>query len=306
MMLGTLCGARGRLVLFSSLLLFMTVLVSSSMSPLVLAQQANPVQIVQRPTSGYWSSGISFNVVLPRSPTSGDVLICTFGSTDPNGTVSVSSIADANGQTTWTREVWNIYHEAYDFDCEIWCGRVNSAGASKTITITLSNADPLMYASGSYVSEYSGLASSNPLDKTATNEGIGSSSDSGTTMITTQADELWIAAIVGSAPQSNPTNGFTLTHLVGIACDLGNFEKMVNTTGYANTGASMGPLLHDYTGCIATFLASTSPATRPVFTISNFSLIALTVFFSLAIAAGTVGLVIMHLPDIWKKEKDLS
>jgi len=240
-----------------ALALFILALVSPSVNSLAFAQTITPIQWVQGPTLGTWSSGKSFNVTLSNTPTSGDILICTFGDTNATGFDTISGVAEANGKTTWIKQVGNTYQGVYYYDSEIWYGTVNSAGASKTITITLVSAITATYAAEAYVSEYSGMATSDFLDKTASNQGTWSTTDSGTTATTTQANELWIASIVASAPQSSPTKGFTLRHYTGTACDLGNFNRTVSATGIANTGATMGGIYeHDYAGCIATFFAA--------------------------------------------------
>jgi hypothetical protein len=289
---GIVSRMKHRLSPALALALFILALVSPSINSLVFAQTITPIQLVQGPTLGTWSSGKSFNVILSNTPTSGDVLVCTFGDTIATGFDTISSIADANGKTTWTKQVGNTYHGVYYYDSEIWYGTVDSASASKTITITLVSAITATYAAEAYVSEYSGMATSDFLDKTASNQGTGSTTDSGMTANTTQADELWLASIVGSAPQSSPTNGFTLAHYTGTACDLGNFIKTVSATGIANTGATIGGVYeHDYVGCIATFFVAggAAVAVRDLFLIAFVGLIVVGVL----IASGTICFVLV-------------
>lgn len=246
------------------------------------------ITAVNGPTLGTWGSGESFNVMLPNTPKSGDALICAFGETSPNEFHPISSIADANGKTTWTKEVGNIYQDVnvnYYYDTEIWYGIVNSASASRTIAITLVSANVTMYAAEAYVSEYSGMATPDFLDKTASNQGTGFATDSGTTATTTQANELWIASIVASAPQSSPTKGFTLAHYTGNACDLGILYAIANATGMGNTGTVMGSMYqHDYVSCIATFFAASGVAV----TFTELALIALGVLIVVGVVVTVV------------------
>ena len=245
------------------------VTVTISLLRVAIATPHAAITCVLGPTLGTWSSGNSFDVILSSAPTRGDVLICTFGDNNGFAFDPIVSIANVGGNVTWTKQVGNAYNDGvsgYYYDSEIWYGVVNSASSSRNITITLASGVNGTFTEGTYaaeafVSEYSGMATSGFLDRTASNQGVSTESDSGTTATTTQANELCIASIVASAPQNNPTNGFTLTHYTaGIACDLANFNETLSTTGIVDTGAHIGTImngfLHDYDGCIATFFAS--------------------------------------------------
>lgn len=289
---GKVSRLKHRFLPVSVLAFFVWALVSPSINLLVFAQTNMPIQRVRGPTLGTWNSGESFSVTLPNTPTSGDVLICTFGDTTANGFDAIRSISDANGKITWTKQVGNNYQDVYYYDSEIWYGTVNAVGASNTIAITLVSANAAAYAAEAYVSEYSGMAASGFLDRTASNQGTGFATDSGTTATTTQVNELWIASIVASAPQSSPTNGFTLVHYTSTACDLGNFEKIVSTTGTANAGASMDSVYeHDYVGCIATFFAVSGASV----TVTGLVLVPLVglIAMGILVASGTLCMVLM-------------
>jgi hypothetical protein len=290
--MGRVSRLKRRLLPALVLAVFILALVTPSINLMVFAQTNTPIQRIRGPTLGIWGSGESFTFTLPNTPTSGDVLICTFGDTTANGFDAIRSISDANGKITWTKQVGNNYHDVYYYDSEIWYGTVNSVDASNTIVITLSSVNAAAYAAEAYVSEYSSMAISGFLDRTASNQGTGFATDSGTTATTTQVNELWIASIVASAPQSSPTNGFTLVHYTSTACDLGNFEKIVSTIGTANAGASMnGVYEHDYVGCIATFFAigGASVTFKGLVLVPLVGLIAMGVL----VASGTLCIVLM-------------
>jgi len=212
---------------------------------------------VQGNARGVASSGTTVAAVMASTPISGNILVATVASRTSGATTTVSSIADGNAKVTWT---YQIRSGAVAQDSvEIWFGVV-AAGASKTQTATLAA------ASGNgiiiNVCEYSGVATTSFLDKTATNTNTSTSPDTGTTAATTQADELWIGGteIAGNYTQSLPTNGFTLLDGAGYSggplCN-GFLEKIVSATGTANSGTTIASSV-TWVGCIATFKAATA------------------------------------------------
>ena len=220
--------------------------------------KANPVTRVQGNARGT-STSTSISVTMASTPTSGNVLIATIG-TKSSSVITVSSVTQTG--VTWSYVTSKTY-SLYTLDSEIWFGVVGS-GASTSITVTLSGTA----GNGAVadVCEYSGLATSDYLDKTASASGSSTSTSTGTTATTTQANELWLGAItVGglSDPQSSPTNGFSM--LDGNAyfvTSLAYLEKIVSSTGTANSHTTLAGE-GGYAGCIATFKAvqDTTPPT---------------------------------------------
>jgi hypothetical protein len=144
-------------------------------------------------------------------------------------------------------------------DVEIWLGIV-SASASKSITINL-NAAPAAAAVGD-VCEYSGIATSSFLDQTASANGDNAKPLTGTTITTTQANELWVGLTMStfSSAQSSPLNSFTLydgtyTYPVSVAF----LSYIASATGTANSGTTISNTQY-WAGCIATFKAAASKA----------------------------------------------
>jgi hypothetical protein len=195
------------------------------------------------------------NVALASNPTAGNLLILVSGAGG-----SISSIS-GGGVTTWTLQV-------ADTNREIWAGLVDAA-PSVNIVVNYT-------ASGwTYgvvdVCEYSGLASSSWLDKTASFTGTytnaGSSRQTGTTANTTQNDELWIGVMGGAGSTGTldtPQNGFTLLDGASTVWSVAYLEKIVSATGAAYSGATVVTSALNLGGAIATFkMASTySPKTR--------------------------------------------
>jgi hypothetical protein len=201
--------------------------------------------------------GSSISVTMTSTPTAGNVEVAVIGTLHVDGVLaSVTSITQSG--VTWTQQVSKA---AYNENIEIWLGVVNS-GASTSITVNLNNT-----ASGGGVAdicEYSGVATSNFLDLTATNAGTSVYPDTGTTATTTQADELWIGGAISNAGsyQREPTDGFTLFD--GLAYSyiyVGYLEKIVSSTGAAHSSTNTDAVAGDWKGCIATFKAATTKKT---------------------------------------------
>jgi hypothetical protein len=203
----------------------------------------------------------SITVTLGGAPTSGNILICTVTTTGESYR-SIDSL-------TQTNVVWNKQLTADD-GCggvnvrnEIWYGIV-SASAGTELIIALSGTPN--YGATANVCEYSGMLTADYLDKTATNSGSSSSPDTGITLETTQATELWIGLTVAANAgftQSTPTNGFTL--LDGAANNYANqayLEKIVSSTATANSGTTASGA-GSWAGIIATFIATAAPPAIP-------------------------------------------
>jgi hypothetical protein len=149
-------------------------------------------------------SSSSLSVTMASAPTNGNLLILCIGLNDG----SVTSIIQTGvNWSTGGAGLQQSENASGAYTAEIYAGIVGS-GASTSITI---NVSPSSYAVAD-VCEYSGLALSGFLDKTATSytAGYTTTTHTGTTATTTQANELWIGVTVEYGAQSAPTNGFTL------------------------------------------------------------------------------------------------
>ena len=121
---------------------------------------------------------------LTDSPLLGDALIAATG-LDPG---NISSITEKG--VTWMRQV-SQSSSAWSMDVEIWLGVVGQNAAS---TITFNFGGPTEtygYIFSVAICEYSGVATTESLDQTATNVGFSAVSDTGQTNMTTQPNELW-------------------------------------------------------------------------------------------------------------------
>jgi len=241
---------------FFLIIIFITV--SSVNLNVFPARSSASITRVQGNARGIAKSGSSITINLADSPTEGNLLILAFGGYSASPTIIISSISQTGVSWSIQRTCTWSYRRV-----EIWAGVVGS-GAGTTITITLSKSISNGIAIAD-VCEYSGLATSDFKDQTAYGYGGSQTTTStGTTETTTQADELWVGAIfaegTSSVAQSNPTNGFSLLdganegYTYGGA-SLAYLEKIVSSTGQASSGTTLANKPNYYVGCIVTFKA---------------------------------------------------
>ena len=200
----------------------------------------------------------SLVTVLQQTPVSGNMLILTYGTYKGGAITSVTQTG-----VTWTLQKATVAYGVMDI--EIWAGVVGN-GASTSITVSWTYA-----ASGGAVvdvCEYSGLLTSNFLDKTASASGNSATLATGTTALTSQAEELFVGAIFtsNSIPnQGKATNGFTLLdgvhYALGIDGSLGYLEKISSVAETASSTVTASSTF--WGGCIATFKASSSISPSP-------------------------------------------
>jgi hypothetical protein len=182
-------------------------------------------------------------LTLPSVSTSGNLIVLSFNHSDQS--ISVSSVTDsagnsytlAVGPTNWGTEKAYTYYAA------------NIKGGSQiTITITLSAA-PSLYGEF-YVAEYSGVATTNPLDQTSVGTGTGTAFDSGS-KTTTQASEL-IYGFVDSGGNATVDPSFTARETLN---QNALADRTVSSTGsyhfFGTLGSSTGWVAH-----MATFKGS--------------------------------------------------
>jgi hypothetical protein len=205
----------------------------------------------------------SISCTLANTPTSGNLLIAVISDGISIGTVPiVSSITETN--VAWFKAVAKSNSTTSSRNCEIWYGGVGTS-ASTSITVNLSG----VCTNGAVdVCEYSGLASSNMLDVTASYAGLSINPVTGTTSTTSQASELWIGGIGAFTTvskylpsQTSPVNSFTLLDGAGYQGyttfgSNGYLEYIASSTGTANSGDHFNAnVAFQYCGCIATFKA---------------------------------------------------
>ena len=208
----------------------------------------------------------SLVTTLQQTPKSDDVLILTFA-TYYGG--AITSVAQTG--VTWTLQKATVAYSVMDI--EIWAGVVGN-GASTSISVTWTSA-----ATGGAVvdvCEYSGLLTSNFLDKTASGYGNSATLSTGTTALTSQTNELFVGATFNSNSiqnQGNANNGFTVLdgqhYALGIDGSLAYLEKISSVAETASSSIATSSSTY-WGGCIATFKASSltpsSPTPSPIST----------------------------------------
>ncbi len=209
---------------------------------------------ITRIQGNYEGSAINTNVIyvtMGTSPTAGNLeiaAIATMCTTIPPY-ATVSTITQTN--VAWSQQTSST-NSAQNLNVEIWAGVVSS-GAVANITITL-NKGVSFYGAVADICEYSGLSTTNYLDRMQSTSGSGTATSTGTTSTTNSANELWIGAInVYDYTQTTPTNSFSL--LDGVLTSLVSLsflERMPNAFGQAYSGTSI-TTSSAYAGTIATF-----------------------------------------------------
>lgn len=190
----------------------------------------------------------SISVTLDSAPVQSNLLIAVIGMRAAAGGEGVSSISQTG--VTWAQQVYRQNSNGTGY-VGIWAGVVG-AGASTSVTVNLNKAADRGAVAN--ICEYSGLRTSDFLDKTATSyNGPVTQTDTGTTATTTKAEELWIGGIETAwKTQTNPTNGFMLFDGQKYSqTAVAYLEKIVSSQGQANSGTTCDSTY--YVGCIATF-----------------------------------------------------
>ncbi len=184
-------------------------------------------------------------IVTIKEPDSGDKTITP---TDPLWTLAVASEKTGTGRQTTA-----IYY--------IENAASRSGIESFAITGVLADQRPAVCE----LREYSGMAASGALDQVASATGSGTTIASGTTLATTQADEVVIAGLgnVRNLDQSVPTDGHTSVNEGGIASTAGGTnagirqqttEKLVTLTDVQSTSSTVTST--EWAAAIATFKAA--------------------------------------------------
>lgn len=200
-------------------------------------------------------NGVSSNVVSVTwgsSTTTGNILIAVVSVTENHGNAAGTVTAPSG----WSTAVGPVAAASGDNVLYIFY-KENAASQSSTgnFTSSLSAGRADMQA---IVAEYSGVATSSSLDKTASNSGLSATAlDTGTTATTTQADELLIGGYgdsQGTSTFSSPTNSFSIYNQnnQGIT-DACLVDRIVSATGAYTTAITLSSAAPAWGGAIATF-----------------------------------------------------
>lgn len=191
----------------------------------------------------------------PGATTQGNFLVAVVSRHVGSGTGVVT--APSGGATSWAKDV-----TVQDLDtnlnyCDIW-SLTNADSQSATGNFTISGTAAGINSS-LCVAEYSGIATTTPLDKT-TSLGAsvpGTTGDTATSAATTQNNELCVAGFAALLfTYSAPTNSFGIVDQDGItACKGCLCDKIVSSTGTQRCQITISSS-SDWAGALATYKAA--------------------------------------------------
>jgi hypothetical protein len=220
-----------------------------------------PISLVSQGTNGYAQTRSTtgpITVTLQQEPISGNLLIAGVFSATTGGSADCSfSETGVNWATGGAGLQVQVINAATYFSA-IYVGIVG-AGASTTVTVTL----PAGQGGIVTIFEFSGLATSGFLDKTANDPQDNQDILTGTTATTTQANELCFGVIAARYVQTNPLSEFTLydgSYYAGYYMSSSCLTKIVSLTGTYGSGTSQTSR-NWACACIATFKGAVQIAT---------------------------------------------
>ncbi len=182
--------------------------------------------------------------------TSGNLLVA--GITFDSGTLNtITGVTDSKGNT-WVKAV---ELDATDL-VGIWYAANIVGGSAHTINIAYN--DSVGDAISCVVQEFSGIATSSPLDKTAIADGTSTAPNSGASAATTQADELvvGVAGWFGATTTASLGSGYSnLAQVAKANASTAMESKVVAATG-AQTAAFTLAASRDWACAVATFKAA--------------------------------------------------
>ncbi len=218
---------------------------------------------------------------LAASPTTataaGDLLIATIRTRNTTALAPVASVVDSNAADTWTR-VGTAAVQGTNADGEIWyVANAASLSTAQTVTVTVGGTSSGTSAISFTVLDVAGMATSSPLDVTATKSGNTQPANVGPTAATNQASELAVASLGWNGngfTSSGQTTGYTVDAVhqstaSGSAAAEQAAYQVLSATGVQTYQATLSSTTAAWTGVIATFKASTGPPPTP--TITSFS-----------------------------------
>ena len=208
------------------------------------------------------SNGIASNslaITWGQVNTSGNLLVAVVNCLDQSGGSSATITAPSGWSTAVSKASFGGIGKVYIFYYE----NAPSIGFSATFTCSVGSSNAKM--TGEMV-EYSGVATSGSLDKTASTTGdVSTTAATGTTATTTQANELWVGGIIDQLTSgttfSAPTNSFSLVAQNNSTSGGGGasvfLERIVSSTGAASSTVTLSQG-DAWSGVMATFSAASS------------------------------------------------
>ena len=229
-------------------------------SQALVTSYVTPARVGSAATGSTGASAASSFGVSVAAPAPGNTLVAVI-STRSASAGAVTGISNTGTTLAWTRAVQST--PSISTTSEIWYAPV-LAGAGTSVTISLSAA---VFAAAVIV-EYSGVLSASPLDASANNSNGSNSTaaSTGTTAMTTQANELAVGGIglrSSGYTLGTPTNAFVaIANAASSGSATSNakvyaFDKVLTATGTVASGGTVSTSSR-WSGAIATFRAASS------------------------------------------------
>ena len=216
----------------------------------VTAPSGTTPKLVQTASGTETSSATSLNGSFPTATTNGHLLVLS-ASVYTGSTNQITSVTDSGGNT-WTRIGTAHFVSGHYSDGEMWY----SANAKPVTTVTVHNASAASVAFE--VQEFSGVATTNPLDVSTGTANTGTAANSGS-VNSTVANELVVGFVAGhnsaqaisvtsSGYATQPQQVSTATNIATVITGV----RVMATPGPLNFSGSFGTAMYWASG-IATF-----------------------------------------------------
>lgn len=196
----------------------------------------------------------SVDATWSSTTTAGNLLIAVV-SASRSGTVGIPAITAPAG---WTQAVTQTCDSVSGVDRRTSIYYKANASAESGAKTWACDTFMGVASLGVVMAEYSGIATSTPLDQTsgaADTSTAATTCGCGTTSTTTQADELAIAAYQGGSALGSPSSSFTIQNQTGGANFIALAHKILSATGTVTTSATYSTGSSN-AGAIATFKAA--------------------------------------------------
>lgn len=175
---------------------------------------------------------------------------------------TISAVTDTGGNTWTLNTIAQNDRNATNRFLLCYAVATTALASGNTISITSSNTG---FANRAYmVSEYSGIASATPLDKTVAAQDVfagPNTMDTGNTATTAQADELLVAGWTYGSTTNTITaysSGFTAMTVLVAGFSVAHAWRIVSATGAYNATATQSGTVSAWGAGLATFKATTA------------------------------------------------
>jgi hypothetical protein len=220
------------------------------------------------------TASATLSVSPPAATTTGDLLVATIRTRNLTALAPVTSVVDSNAADIWARAGIAAV-QGTNADGEIWyVANAASLGTGQSITVTVGGTSASTSAIAFTVLDVTGMATSSPLDATATKSGNTQPASVGPTATTLQGSEVAISNLGWNGngiTSSLPSAGYTVdaihqsTVSSTAAAEQAAFQ-ILSATGAQTYQATLSSTSAAWTGVIATFKVSTGPPPTPTIT----------------------------------------